>query len=289
VAADTGGMSAAEKAFGTAVKTWRNRLSPVDVALPHGPTRRAAGLRREELAALAGVSVDYVVRLEQGRSRNPSAQVVAALARALQLDLAERDHLYRLAGLLPPTGQVSTHIPPGVQRLVGRLGDVPLAVFTADWTLVSWTPLWSTLLGDPHDRPAGQWNLVRVVFGDGELAPWPVCSSADPAVMAAGLVADLRSAAVTYPGDADLARFIEQMRADSPRFARLWDSGAVGAHLSDRKTIIHPAAGRLTLDCDILTAHGSDLRIVVYTAATGTPDAEKLDFLRVTAIRALSA
>ncbi|MET0423352.1 MAG: helix-turn-helix transcriptional regulator [Actinoplanes sp.] len=280
-------MSAAEKTFGTAVKTWRNRLSPVDVALPHGPARRAAGLRREELAALAGVSVDYVVRLEQGRSRNPSAQVVAALARALQLDLAERDHLYRLAGLLPPTGQVSTHIPPGVQRLVGRLGDVPLAVFTADWTLLSWTPLWSTLLGDPHDRPAAEWNLIRLVFSGGAPAPWPVRSSRDDAVLAAGLVADLRSAGVTYPGDADLTRFIEQMRASSPAFARLWDSGAVGAHLSDRKTIDHPAVGELTLDCDILTAHGSDLRIVVYTAATGTPDAEKLDFLRVTAIRAM--
>lgn len=91
--------------LGGMLRAWRDRLSPVDVGLHDGDGRRAAGLRREELAALAGLSVDYVVRLEQGRARNPSAQVATSLSRALQLSDAERDHLFVIAGLLPPSPQ----------------------------------------------------------------------------------------------------------------------------------------------------------------------------------------
>ncbi|WP_218671488.1 helix-turn-helix domain-containing protein [Microbispora sp. GKU 823] len=98
-------MTTDETSLGATIRAWRDRLSPAAVGLPAGRVRRAAGLRREELADLAGVSVDYVVRLEQGRATTPSAQVAAALARALQLGRAERDHLYRLAGLQPPPGR----------------------------------------------------------------------------------------------------------------------------------------------------------------------------------------
>ncbi len=119
--------------LGAMIRTWRDRLPPSAAALPSGRSRRAVGLRREELAELAGVSVDYVVRLEQGRSTTPSASVVAALARALQLTTAERDHLYRLARLAPPADDaISDHIPPGVQRVLSRLGDVAVGVFAAD-------------------------------------------------------------------------------------------------------------------------------------------------------------
>src|SRR6185295_2429972 len=106
--------------------------APSAAALPVGRTRRVPGLRREELAGLAGVSVDYLVRLEQGRATTPSAQVVASLARALQLTTAERDHLYRLARLVPPVdGAVPDHIPPGVHRVLSRLGDVAVAVLAS--------------------------------------------------------------------------------------------------------------------------------------------------------------
>lgn len=102
-----------DSALGSTLHAWRDRLAPTDVGLSGAGRRRAHGLRREELAGLAGLSVDYLVRLAQGRSSNPSAQVVESLARSLQLTMAERDHLYRLAGLLPPsTGAVSSHIPP---------------------------------------------------------------------------------------------------------------------------------------------------------------------------------
>ncbi|MGW7244031.1 helix-turn-helix domain-containing protein [Streptomyces sp. NPDC054804] len=140
--------------LGAMIRTWRNRLPPSAAGLPVVRKRRAVGLRREELADLAGVSVDYVVRLEQGRATTPSASVVASLARALQLSTAERDHLYRLAQIVPPAdGTICDHLPPGMQRVLVRLGDVPVAVFAADWQLVWWNHGWAALLGDPLASP----------------------------------------------------------------------------------------------------------------------------------------
>jgi transcriptional regulator with XRE-family HTH domain len=130
-------MTTDQTGLGATIRSWRDRLTPADVGLPSGRARRAAGLRREELAELAGVSVDYVVRLEQGRASTPSAQVVSALARALRLSGPERDHLYRLAGLQPPPdGTINDHIPPGMQRVLTRLGETPVGVFAADWRLI---------------------------------------------------------------------------------------------------------------------------------------------------------
>lgn len=272
-----------DETLGTALRRWRDRLSPLDVGRTARPGRRAAGLRREELAEIAGLSVDYVVRLEQGRATSPSAQVVASLARALQLDPMERDHAYRLAGLLPPReGTISTHIPAGVQRMLARLGDLPVGVFSADWTLLSWTPAWAVLLGDPGARTRAERNLVRAVFAAGPrgLAAWPVLNDGD--ALSRALVADLRTALVDHPRDRGLIDLVADMRAGSTEFTRLWDEGAVGLHVSARKIIVHPQVGELTCDCDVLTVPGCDVRLVVYTVAAGSSDAEKLEFLRVT-------
>src|ERR1700739_4893276 len=123
--------------FGHAVRRWRDRVAPSAVGVPVGGRRRAAGLRREELAGLAGISVDYLTRLEQGRATAPSAQVVEALARALRLTDGERDLLFRLAGHIPPgVDVVSTHLPPSGQRLLDRLANTPVAVYDATWTLI---------------------------------------------------------------------------------------------------------------------------------------------------------
>jgi transcriptional regulator with XRE-family HTH domain len=115
--------------IGSYIQAWRHRLQPVDAGLPAGLSRRTRGLRREELASLAGISVDYLVRLEQGRATSPSTQVLAALSRALRLTIAERDHLYTVAGQAAPRrSAMTTHVPPSVQRLVDRLADLPVAV-----------------------------------------------------------------------------------------------------------------------------------------------------------------
>ncbi|GAA3784576.1 helix-turn-helix transcriptional regulator [Streptomyces phyllanthi] len=271
-----------DETLGKALHRWRDRLSPLDVGRTSRPGRRAVGLRREELAELAGLSVDYVVRLEQGRAKSPSAQVVASLARALQLQPMERDHAYRLAGLLPPQeGTISTHVPAGVQRMVARLGEFPTGVFSADWTLLSWTPAWAVLMGDPGTRTHVERNLVRAVFaaGHGRLAAWPVLQ--DDNALKPALVSDLRTALVNYPRDRAFIDLVEELRSTSAEFTRLWDEGTVGPHASARKTVVHPQVGEVICDCDVLTVPGCDIRLVVYTVAAGSADAEKLEFLRV--------
>lgn len=273
--------------LGTTLRRWRDRLSPADAGLRPRPGRRASGLRREELADLAGLSVDYVVRLEQGRAAHPSAQVVAALARALQLHAVERDHLFRLAGLLPPAaGRIEEHLPASLARIVARLGELPMATFSADWHMVSWTPSWAALIGDPAQVAPELRNLVRATFpvaGDAsKLAWWPVNHDQQGHDLESALVADLRQAAASRPGDPRLAELIGSRRRGNARFAALWDAGAVGLHLASRKTVEHPVVGPVALDCDVLTAPGSDIKLVVLSAAAGTPDADRLDFLRVT-------
>lgn len=266
--------------FGVLLRTWRDRLSPADAGFTALGGRRAPGLRREELAQLSGLSVDYVLRLEQGRATNPSTQVVGALARALQLSRTERDELYRSAGLLPPRdGTINTHVPASIQRLAVRLGDVPIGVFTADWTLVWWNTMWTALFGDPTVVPAAERNLARALFGG---ARPPVASERGPDTFEASIVADLRDAVSRYPADTQLDRLVRDLRGTSAAFARHWTEGTTAQHTSDRKTVRHQEIGELTLDCDVLIVPGADLRMVTYTAATGTGDAGKLDLLRVT-------
>lgn len=273
--------------LGALLRSWRDRLSPLDVGLRVGATRRAVGLRREELADVAGLSVDYLVRLEQGRARRPSVQVAASLARALQLTDVERDHLFVVAGLLPPSpSEVPTHIPPSVQRLVARLGEIPLAVFTASWDLLHWSPLWVALLGEPTRPGTGRPNLLRAHFTGtsmGDADSRIVSRSAGVDAFGASLVADLRRVQGRYPEDRSVAALVQDLLTASDRFRQLWDSGAVGEHQSESKTVRTDAVGDIELDCDVLNVAGTDLHIVVYTAAEGSEASGKLDFLRVTA------
>jgi transcriptional regulator with XRE-family HTH domain len=277
--------------FGDALRGWRDRLSPAAAGLDLDARdgRRAKGLRRAELALLAGLSVDYVVRLEQGRARRPSAQVVAALARALRLDSAERDHLFRCANLVPPAGAVvSRSVPARVDRLVRQLGETPVAVFAADWTIINCNPMWTVTIGDPVKYGWGDGNLVAGMFRSVNgrrpaIAAWPVRSAAGDAAEEQALVADLRATASAYPADERLGALIERMIASSPRFARLWSTGPVGVFAGDRKIVEHPVVGDIHLDLDVLTVPGLDLRIATYVAEAETVDAGKLDLLRARA------
>ncbi|MER7700353.1 MULTISPECIES: helix-turn-helix transcriptional regulator [unclassified Streptomyces] len=286
-------MASSRSDFFALLRAWRDRLSPADAGFTMTDGRRAPGLRREELAQLAGLSVDYVLRLEQGRAKNPSAQVVGALARALQLSRAERDQLYRSAGLLPPQdGTVSTHVPPGIQRLAARLGDVPIGVFTADWTLVWWNTTWSALHGDPAVLPTAERNLARALFGNGAARStlYPIQSERGQAAFAESIVADLKDAVSRYPRDVQLDRLVRELREVSDAFAHRWATQTAAAqHTTDRKTIRHPEIGDILLDCDVLIVPGADLRMVTYTAATGSSEAGKLDLLRVTGSRTTTA
>nr|WP_211831471.1 MULTISPECIES: helix-turn-helix transcriptional regulator [Streptomyces violaceusniger group] len=271
--------------LGAMIRTWRDRLPPSAAGLPVARGRRAAGLRREELADLAGVSVDYIVRLEQGRATTPSVSVVASLARALQLSTTERDHLYRLAQLAPPAdGTISDHLPPGMQRVLTRLGDVAAAVFAADWQLVWRNHGWAALLGDPLASPPRLRNFARDRFpvnaGSARLALWPV-TEADADATDAAVVSDLRRATGRFPRDSRLARLIRDLNAGNRRFAELWAKGEVTANREVRKTVDHPSVGPVTVDCDVLTDGDTELKIVIMTAVPGSEDETKLQLTAI--------
>ncbi|WP_423920743.1 helix-turn-helix transcriptional regulator [Frigoribacterium sp. 2-23] len=274
--------------FASVLRSWRERVTPADVGLPAGAGRRTAGLRREELAALAGVSVDYIVGLEQGRASHPSTQMLRALAVALRLTDDERDHLYRAAGVAPPSaGVVPRHVGPGVQRLVDRLGDVPLAVFSATFDILLWNPLWAAMNGDPSRLAGRDRNLVWRFFTSGH--PGTEFEAWHEEEFASDLAGDLRAAVGRYPNDTALAELVQRLLVVSPEFERRWAEAKVAQHRSSRKTVTQTPVGPITIDCDVLAAPGSDLRIVVYTVAPESVDAERLDLLRVTGLQALGA
>lgn len=277
-----------ELELAAALRAWRDRVTPGAVGVASGAGRRVPGLRREELAALAGVSVDYLVRLEQGRARNPSPQVIGALAHALRLTVEERDALYRMAGVAPPSaGTVPRHVPPGIQRMIDRLADTALAVYTSGWEIVQWNALWAALLGDPSPWQGRERNLVWRVFTVGEGRVHHEKAGRD--AFESGIVADLHIAVGRYPDDRELVAMIAELRRRSARFATLWDRYELAPGTSTRKTIRHPLIGSVDFDCDVLTVPGSDLRIVVYTAAPGSAAADGLALLRVTGIQELES
>jgi transcriptional regulator with XRE-family HTH domain len=268
-------MTGDQTTFAATLRTWRDRLSPATAGLPRRHGRRTAGLRREELAELAGVSVDYVVRLEQGRATTPSAQIVAALARALQLSTDERDHLYQMAGLARPAEtEISEHISPGLQRMLSRSGDSATAVFAADWQLVQWNRGWAAVVGDPSARPPAQRNFAVDTFpvddGAPRLAGWPIVSFTDDSVEAA-VVSDLRRATGRFPGNRRLNDLIARLLGNET-FATLWANGEVGSHREARKIIHHPVVGPIMVDCDVLTDGDAELKIVILSATPGTDD-----------------
>ncbi|MFJ9342155.1 helix-turn-helix transcriptional regulator [Streptomyces sp. NPDC101733] len=267
----------ATRELATALRRWRDQVSPEAAGLPTGGHRRAAGLRREELAQLAGISVDYVTRLEQGRATNPSTQVVESLARALRLTGDERAHLFRLAGLaLPGPDTISAHITPGIQRMMDRLTGTPVAIFDAAWTQLLANPLYTALMGEwQGDDLNAVW---RNFLGAGSRVRH---TPASLGALRSAQAADLRRTASRYPSDRRLQRLVSALRLKSAEFDELWESGNVGQHDSARKTIDHPQVGALTLDCDVLGVAGSDLHIMVYTAEPDSQDAERLALLAV--------
>lgn len=274
--------------FGRAVRRWRDRAAPEAAGVPTGGRRRAAGLRREELAGLAGISVDYLTRLEQGRATSPSSQVVEALARALRLSDTERELLFRLAGQAAPGRDVvPARITPSVQRLLDRLSHTPVAVHDAAWNLIVANQPYDALMGETTAWRGLERNGVwRNLVGPGNRT---VHTPEEQARFESLLVADLHMTAARYPADRELKRLITELTSHSPRFAELWESGEVGSPQaqSRHKIIDHPDVGLIALDCDALIVAGDDLRITVYTAEPGTQDAERLALAVVLGTQAL--
>ncbi|MTD55867.1 helix-turn-helix domain-containing protein [Amycolatopsis pithecellobii] len=264
--------------FGALLRGWRDSTSPASVGAIE-TARRSPGLRREELAGLAGLSVDYLVQLEQGRAVRPSAHVVSALCRALRLSGDDAALLHQAAGLAVPAGAVTTDMPPGVERLLRRLDDWPVAVYSADWWLLRWNALWAALLGDPAALLGRARNLIWHEFTDTPARV--VLTPAERAAFRDALVADLRVASIEHPDDPGLRRLVAELRTRSTDFAARWTAGRPARHRTARKRVEHPRVGRLTLDSDVLQTPGSALHIIAYSAEPDSEDAGRLDLLRV--------
>jgi transcriptional regulator with XRE-family HTH domain len=226
---------------------------------------------------LAGVSVDYIVRLEQGRASAPSAQVCAALARALQLSDIEQEHLFHLAGHATGTGRISRLVPAGIRRLVDRTSEWPVAVFDAMWNLLLWNRLWAALNGDPSQLTEADRNLLWLHFTSASDCHLHGPDSAE--ALDASLVADLRRSTGRYPDDPQPRRLIARLNEQSEPFRTLWQRHEIAEHGPTIKRIVHSEVGPLDLDCDILTTQRHDLRIVMYTAEPGSESDSKLALL----------
>jgi transcriptional regulator with XRE-family HTH domain len=257
--------------LGEFVRTRRARVSPELVGLDAGSRRRVPGLRREELAQLAHVSTDYVVRLEQGRIGRPSPDILEALARGLLLDPVERRHLFRLAATSEPaSGDGSgTHVRAGLELLVSSLEPSPAVVLSRRLDLLVWNPTAEALLG-----PFGaERNYARLVFGD----PATRALHADWEEAARETVALLRLAAARYPNDEALRLLIAGLRAHSEAAAGWWNAHDVGEKRHGVKRYTHPTVGRLTLHYEaFLLADDGDQLLTIYAADPRTDDAERL-------------
>ena len=267
--------------LGACLRSWRERLRPQEIGLgaAGGARRRAPGLRREEVAQLAGLSVDYLARLEQGRAANPSPSVLAPLARALRLSGSERDHLYRLAGQAPPgAGEIDGHVTPGVQRILDRLGDVPVLVLDARWQIVARNPLAAALLGEHEiSATARESNVAWRHFTGMETRVRYAAGGRE--TFEHGVVSDLRDTLGRHPGDSRLAALIDDLRAASPRFAELWALREVERHKGGEKWVDHPEVGPIEITCDVLSVRDSELQLVVYTVEPDSPSAQAMALL----------
>lgn len=269
-------MSASNE-LASLMRTWRERLSPEMAGLPAYSTRRTSGLRREELAVLASVSADYIVRLEQGRSSAPSVQVCVAIARALQLSDTEQEHLFFLAGHATGGGRISRLVPSNIRRLVERTPERPVAVFDAMWNILMWNPMWSALMGNPSSLRELDRNLLWLHFTGTSDCHLYGPNTADD--LDASLVGDLRRIAGRYSEDSPLQMLVSRLNNESSRFRSLWERHEIDEHGPSIKRVVHSEVGVIDLDCDILTVQRNDLRIMMYSTEPGSESESKLALL----------
>lgn len=262
--------------LGAFLKSRRARIVPADVGLPAGTRRRVPGLRRDEVANLAGASVDYYIELERGRGTQPSEQMLAALARALRLDADERDHLFRLAGrAVPVSPGTATYVPPAMLALLDRLDDTPAQIITDLHETVVQNRLAVALLG-PAVPGAG---LVERWFTD------PAARSIYPAEdhphHSKVLVSDLRAALARRAPGSDAAELVARLRRTSAEFAALWDTGDVAVRRAERKRLVHAELGIVDVFCQNLFSEDGRQRLLFFTAPPGSPAVEQLRLLAV--------
>ncbi|MCU1404058.1 MAG: transcriptional regulator [Glaciihabitans sp.] len=262
-----------ENALGDFLRARRAATSPEASGLAVSGSRRVAGLRREEVAVLADVSVDYYARLEQGRERGPSPQVLGAIARALNLNEHSTAHLHLLAGILPERRmRAHRQVSPVLQQLLDTYAAVPAFVLNPRLDIVASNTVADTLFAPFVERG----NLLRMVFVD----PSAPHFYRDWARAAEAAVASLRVGLGEMPDDPGILQLAAELGEASAEFGRLWWQQDVRGKTRAAKEFTHPAVGHLSLTYQAFDVRDSPgLQLVVYLAEPGTPSADALVLL----------
>ncbi len=263
----------ARRELGEFLTLRRRSVDPRTVGLPAGGSRRTPGLRREEVALLAGVSHTWYTWLEQGRDIRPSRQVLDALARTLRLSPAEHEYALRLGGHGAAPSAGGSAMPGHVQRLLDALTPSPAYVITASWSIAGWNTAYERFYPGVAAVPAEERNLLRLVLTDPAvrdlLGNWSTDSRR--------FLAQFRAEVGPRLADPDVVDLVEGLRAASPEFREGWASHDVDRFTAGERRFEHPVVGTLLLEHHQLTpADAPGLHLVVYTAAEGTDAAAKL-------------
>ena len=227
--------------------------------------RRVPGLRRQELSDVAGISVEYYTRLEQGRAPRPSREILNALGRAFQLSIAENDHLFRLAGELPPQPRApATEIRPGLRQLLDSLNDtMPVTIHDGRLDMLAFNGAASDLFGPVFgDAPYGR-SIVYQAFTSAGLRD--VLGDDGAEQLARVATAELRKALSRYPEDEYLRALFGELSASSPEFVRHWERGEIGTWNSAMKQVNHPTRGVISFDSQMLHDPESDHWVMLFT------------------------
>lgn len=276
-------------AFASFLRARRGALRPSDVGLSPGARRRVQGLRREEVAHLASMSVDYYSRLERGQGAQPSPQMLTVLARVLHLTLDERDHLYRLGGHNAPdriSGDV--HVAPGLQRVLDRLDDTPALILSDLAETLAQNRLAMALFGDSSSLTGLARSGVARWFLHPETERM-IYPEEDRARQGRALVAALRAAIGRRGPASPASKLANELLKRSLEFAELWELQEVGTRYEDHKVLVHPEVGPIDFDCQALLTEDQSQTLIVFTVPPRSADEEKLKLLSVLGLAQFAA
>jgi transcriptional regulator with XRE-family HTH domain len=254
------------------LRSRRERIQPEEVGLAPGGRRRTPGLRREEVAQLAGVGVTWYTWLEQGRDINVSAQVVEAIARTLRLDRLERNHLYTLAGLpLGPVGSECVGLPPSVQRMLDNASPYPALVLNARYDVMAFNDAYCKVMLDLNQIPVEERNLLWLSFVGQR---WQ-CLFADSESIKLHMVAGYRAASADHLGESSWQELTQRLLAESPEFADLWNRYDVAAPSNNVKVVDHPRVGVLRIEpVNMWLTRLGRARVTIYTPVDDESEAK---------------